>query len=235
MIDLPKKLQLKKCNKCLLELELVNFCKNNSTKDRLSNTCKSCQKDIHKKYRETNRDNLKLKKSEYYQKNRKKILKKSKNYYNENKEQILTNSKEFSKARKERKKEYNKSYREKNKHRLNKYMEQYYLDNTEKIKEYQKEYNKNNKGKINSDRAFRKHLKKKATPPWLSPEQLLEIEHKYVICASFSQLTNVKYHVDHIHPIKGKNLCGLHVPWNLRIISAIENLKKHNKYIEESC
>lgn len=63
-----------------------------------------------------------------------------------------------------------------------------------------------------------------------------EIEAIYLKRIQMDQLeklknSNIKYHVDHIEPLKGKNFCGLHVPWNLQILTEQENLKKSNRVI----
>jgi predicted nucleic acid-binding Zn-ribbon protein len=44
-----------------------------------------------------------------------------------------------------------------------------------------------------------------------------------------NRLTGIEWHVDHIIPLKGKNVCGLHLWTNLAVIPKVENLRKGNK------
>lgn len=81
----------------------------------------------------------------------------------------------------------------------------------------------------NAGSARRRAVKRRATPSWLSNEHKMEIAAIYDLAAFLSRTTGVEYHVDHIFPLSGKTVCGLHVPLNLRVITAADNLKKHAK------
>ena len=69
--------------------------------------------------------------------------------------------------------------------------------------------------------AKRRAIKLKATPGWADIEAIKEF---YRNCPE-------GYHVDHIHPLKGETICGLHVLANLQYLPAKENLSKGNKLL----
>ncbi len=46
--------------------------------------------------------------------------------------------------------------------------------------------------------------------------------------------TGIKHHVDYFYPLQGKTMCGLHVETNLRVIPALDNLRKSNRIVEEA-
>ena len=99
-------------------------------------------------------------------------------------------------------------------------------ENKDKKSGYQERYRRKNLDKMAAKEARRRVSKFDATPRWLSKEQLDEIQSIY----TFAQ--EMGYHVDHIVPLKNRNVCGMHVPWNLRAITPIENMSKHNKLID---
>ena len=81
--------------------------------------------------------------------------------------------------------------------------------------------------------ARRRAKKANATPHWLNEVHQMQIRWFYMAAKMMSETSGIEYEVDHIHPLRGENFTGLHVPWNLQCIPAIENLKKSNKLVEE--
>lgn len=78
--------------------------------------------------------------------------------------------------------------------------------------------------------AQRKNHVKQATPSWLSPQQKAHIKRVYKMAQFMKRETGLDYHVDHIIPLRGKCVCGLHVPENLRVLRADLNVIKSNIY-----
>lgn len=96
--------------------------------------------------------------------------------------------------------------------------------------EYERErhaaYKAANRDKVRSHRALRRASLLRAKPPWLTKEQKREIAAVYKEAIRLSEETGVLHHVDHIVPLRGGTVCGLHVPWNLRAIPAHENQRR---------
>ena len=92
---------------------------------------------------------------------------------------------------------------------------------------------KNNKHKRNFSEANRRAHKLTQTPIWLNQGHLFEMECVYGYCAALRSI-GLDYEVDHIAPIKGKLVSGLHTPWNLQILTAFENRSKGNRELDHA-
>ena len=134
--------------------------------------------------------------------------------------------------RKEYSKIWHKKYRLNNKEKIKEISRLYYLNNKEKIKiyieknkerkkKYHKEYRLKNNNLINALQAKRRAMKLRATPKFANLKKIKEI---YKNCPK-------GYTVDHIIPLQGNNVCGLHVEWNLQYLTRSENSSKSNKLI----
>lgn len=94
----------------------------------------------------------------------------------------------------------------------------------EEYREYHKAaglaWQKDNRGKANSHSAKRRSKKLQATPPW---SDLAAVQEFYTNCPP-------GMHVDHIIPLQGRKVSGLHLLDNLQYLTAFENLSKSNSF-----
>jgi len=97
---------------------------------------------------------------------------------------------------------------------------------------YKKNHKINNPDMYKEMTSLRRRRFRDATPRWLTDAQKMEIRLKYRLAIELSRATGERHAVDHIIPLHGETVCGLHVPWNLQVLTQKDNLLKYNKLID---
>jgi hypothetical protein len=93
-----------------------------------------------------------------------------------------------------------------------------------------RKWKKANPGKVIANTTKRKKYIRLRTPEWLTDIDHERIQNEYRLSAILKQLTGQEWHVDHVIPLVGKNVSGLHVPGNLRVMLGKDNLFKANRF-----
>tara|TARA_R110000764_G_scaffold238421_1_gene335550 strand:- start:487 stop:1152 length:666 start_codon:yes stop_codon:yes gene_type:complete len=193
------------CKYCREVKEISEFTKEKSSIWGVSRRCKECTRFNSKKYKQ-----------------KQEVQKRIKEY------RRLETTKQ--KARDYRKTEVckikNKEYTERKRDVINENSRRYVKNNPEKRKESVRLYAEKNPHIRAKSKAKRRTLEKNATPDWADQSKIKEL---YLGAKELERLTGLKYEVDHIEPLNGKNVCGLHVWENLQILEASLNRKKSNK------
>lgn len=100
------------------------------------------------------------------------------------------------------------------------------------VTQYKRTHKERNPEYYKALTSVRKRRHRSATPPWLTKGDKLAIRQLYLQAMELTRLTGERYVVDHIVPLISDEVCGLHVPWNLRVITQEENLRKSNKLLD---
>jgi hypothetical protein len=100
--------------------------------------------------------------------------------------------------------------------------------NRDKLKARDKKYYEADKAKFYANNWLRRQTMVAAAPPWLTREHWQAIAEMYEEARRLTDDTGIKHVVDHVWPLRGKHSCGLHVPWNLRVILHATNARKGN-------
>ena len=102
-------------------------------------------------------------------------------------------------------------------------------ENPQKTAQYQRNQNAKRPGKRNLWTMNYRTAKATRMPKWLNDAQLFEMESVYTYCSALRKI-GLDYHVDHVVPLRGKSISGLHVPWNLQVLPGRENMSKGNTF-----
>lgn len=191
---------MKTCCKCKIEKESAEFYANKRSKDSLNSFCIACHKADNIARKKANRADPEFRKVE------------------------LEKKRKYNAKTSEHRKQYMKKWHEKNADAQSKYRAKYYEEN----KKYFVDYRQLNKAKINARTRKRQLSLMQRTPAWLDEVDFFEMECIYVYCGAIRAI-GLQYEVDHIVPLQGKTVSGLHVPSNLQVIHRTENRSKSNK------
>lgn len=145
---------------------------------------------------------------------KKKEAERSMNYYYANKDLRKMATEKWAAKNLEKRRRYSYEWRQRNK---------------DAFKESIRKSKTRMAGRVNYFNSQRRAQKIQATPSWLSAIELAKIQEMYDVAIAKSKQTGIKHHVDHVVPLKNGVVCGLHVPWNLRVITAVDNIFKSNK------
>lgn len=205
----------KVCSKCEQAKELACFSTytyKGSKKIRAN--CKDCHRQQCSDWREKNRKHIKQYNQEKYWLDPTSRRNRARNDYHKNIE------KNREKARIYASKPENKQRRK-----------EAILKMLSKNPDYYKNIMKEKRSYYNAKAAEYRAIKRNATIH-LSENHRKQIEDIYWLASDLRLITGEPYHVDHIVPLQGKNVCGLHVPWNLQILPGDINQSKNNFFDE---
>jgi thiol-disulfide isomerase/thioredoxin len=125
-------------------------------------------------------------------------------------------------------KEFYKTYYPENKEKITARTIEWQRNNKEKYAAKSRRHYENNKDKAFANSAKRRAAKRNACPVWFDKTMQQQIEQIYANARKISEETGVAHEVDHIIPLVNSAVCGLHVPWNLQILTQFKNRSKRN-------
>jgi hypothetical protein len=137
-------------------------------------------------------------------------------WYLRHRELTLARSKQWAEANPDKRQEFRAKYRDENRDKHNSYNRAWFAENPDKRAAYE--------GKRRASMLQR-------TPQWLTDEDQWIIEQAYELAKIRTSCFGFEWHVDHVIPLQGKKVSGLHVPANLQVIPGSENCRKNAKFL----
>jgi len=135
----------------------------------------------------------------------------------------------WSAANPEKVKTAKKKYAENNREAMRVRITKWREENKEKMQAARDAWYEKNKHRVLASSRKRQLAKIQRTPKWLTKDDFWMIGQAYELAALRTKMFGFSWHVDHILPLQGKTVSGLHVPTNLQVIIGSENCRKANR------
>ena len=228
-------------------------CRNGSVAERyassrqcLCHPCRNQKNEYKKRYYQKNREALLESFKEYREKNVEKVkaydrmryrrdraakLEYQKNYYNDNRDAVAEYKRRYQKengielALKSRARYFANHEAAKATRR------RYYENNLEAVRQRSKEWALANPGRVKEAKHRRRAALTDRLPLWYGEFDEFIISEAADLARQRAELTGFEWHVDHVYPLLGKKVSGLHCGLNIQVIPAYLNLYKKNRMI----
>jgi len=149
-------------------------------------------------------------------------------YKKENREAERARQAEWYQENREAESARQAEYRKANRESVAAKNAEWYQENRESVAAKNAEWTKENPDKCRAIAAKRKAAKLQRTPAWVDFEAIKAV---YAEAHRLEELDGIPRHVDHVIPLQGELVSGLHIASNLKILTAEENLSKSNKFV----
>ena len=204
---------MKNCVTCGVSKPLAAFNTRKGARDGLAGQCRDCAREYFREYdRKRAAARVEYRRAVYVAE-KDSVKSASRDYYARNREAVSARKKAYDAANAAAKAESFRRWRQANADHLAREKSRWAQENPEKVR---------------AASARRRTAQLRATPPW---SDRAAIEAIYQAAVDLERATGIRHHVDHIVPLRGRTVCGLHVPANLRVIPAAENQAKGNRLV----
>lgn len=246
------------CSTCNTEKPNEEFFVNSRSKTGRDKQCKTCKlyaqrvryqrkaEEMRSKAREYAASH-KIERREYNRlyraKNLETLSEKKRAYHLANKDAILAKMAEWSAKNVDWRREYNAAYYAKNREVLRRYADAYNAVHAESKRLVSLAWRRNNPDKLQAQYEARKPMLRKyamgrravklcASTAWEAEFDDLVLSESAELAAARENSTKVAWHIDHIEPLRGKTVCGLHNAYNIQVVPSSYNLTKGAKQVE---
>lgn len=236
---------MKTCKCCGESKSVSQFYAAKSNGDGLATSCKVCYRNavkarynadpvkaraMKKSQRKENPAKYKAIQLKYYERNRSAICEKKRQYVENNKGEINAKKRSARLADPERAAELKRAEYARNADKYREYRKRYYESNKDKARAAICASMSATPEKYRAHKMNRKARKASATPSWFSDFDTFVVEEAYALAERRYAVIGGEWQVDHIIPLTGRNVCGLHVGTNLQVIPATANNRKRNRF-----